>query len=338
MKIVFWGTPDYAVPSLEALINNGHEILAVVTQPDKRRGRGNKLCPSPVKMKAQELGLSIITTNSIQKDMLNKEIIKNLNAEIYVVVAFGQLLPVDILDHPPYGSWNSHGSLLPRWRGAGPIQWSILSGDKQTGVSIMLMEEGLDTGPVLLEQEINIDLHDNYSALSKKLSLLSAATIVKALIIIETAGICTRDERLKLLNLRLQEDDVTKITYARSFIKEDRRINWEQKPIKIHKQIMAFHPNAYTYYNKKILKIEVSEPLNLKDSQFKEDLALDKSKKEKPGYIIGTIDSKGLVVSCGENAILIKKAKLEGKSTLEGNRLIQQLSNRNNILTFTNFS
>jgi len=150
LRILFWGTPAYAVPTLTALVEAGHCIVGVVTQPDKRRGRGKQLMPSPVKARALELNLPVFTPERIKSDQACKDQLAALAADASVVVAFGQILPKDVLEQPPLGCWNGHGSLLPRWRGAGPIQWSILEGDAETGVGVMAMEEGLDTGPVLI--------------------------------------------------------------------------------------------------------------------------------------------------------------------------------------------
>ena len=188
MNIVFWGTPEFAIPSLNAIIESEHELVAVVTQPDKRRGRGKTITPSPVKRKALEQGVQVFTPENIKKQTEIKNQILSLNADLYFVVAFGQLLPRDVLEAPPLGSWNCHASLLPRWRGAAPIQWSLLQGDKTTGVAIMAMEEDLDTGPILTSTNIEIGLLDNYKALSKKLSLISANLLIDSLLKIELVG------------------------------------------------------------------------------------------------------------------------------------------------------
>lgn len=140
MKIVFWVTPAYAVSSLDALVEAGHELVGVVTQPDRRRGPGKALVPSPVKARAIELGLPVFTPERIRKEPDCQQQLAALGADVYVVVAFGQILPKEILQQPPLGCWNGHGSLLPRWRGAGPIQWSLIEGDAETGVGIMAME------------------------------------------------------------------------------------------------------------------------------------------------------------------------------------------------------
>ena len=157
MRIVFWGTPEYSVKSLEVLKNSDHEIVAVITQPDKKRARGNKLIPSPVKEYALTEGIKVYTPETIKGniDLISK--LKKLTCDIFIVIAYGKILPKEILDIPKYKSWNAHASLLPTWRGAAPIQWSILNGDEFTGVGIMKMEEGLDTGDVLVEKKIKID-------------------------------------------------------------------------------------------------------------------------------------------------------------------------------------
>ena len=171
MKIVFWGTPQFSIESLNRIYNSEHNILAVVTQPDRKRARGNKLEPSPIKKRAKELGIKIFTPNNIKTDIEIKNELIKLKADIYIVIAFGQILPEDILETPSYGSWNAHASLLPMWRGAAPIQRSILNGDSETGVGIMYMEKGLDTGPILVQDKISIDPNNNFEYISSKLFL-----------------------------------------------------------------------------------------------------------------------------------------------------------------------
>ena len=185
MNVLFWGTPQYAVPTLEALLAAGHTIVGVVTQPDRRRGRGKQVQPSPVKARALDIGCPIFTPSRIRLDIAVQEQLAALKADVSVVVAFGQILPKAVLDHPPLGCWNGHGSLLPRWRGAGPIQWSLLEGDAETGVGIMAMEEGLDTGPVLIEGRVPIRLRDNAQDLSIKLSQLTGELMATAMSQIE---------------------------------------------------------------------------------------------------------------------------------------------------------
>ena len=161
MRIVFWGTPQISVPTLKILINSKHEVIAVVSQPDRKRGRGSKQIPSPIKQLADSNSIEVLTPKSIKADNLSKQRLKEMKPDLFLVLAFGQILPKEILEIPTYGSWNIHASLLPRWRGAAPIQWALISGDKETGVGFMHMEETLDTGPLMLEQKIRIDSEDN---------------------------------------------------------------------------------------------------------------------------------------------------------------------------------
>ena len=331
MKIIFWGTPTFAIPSLESLFHSNHQILSVITQPDKRRSRGKGTSPSPIKQKAIQLGIPIITTNSIKGDELNKIKIKDLKADIYVVVAFGQILPKEILEYPKYGCWNSHGSLLPKWRGAAPIQRSIASGDKKTGVGIMLMEEGLDTGPILIEEHINIKINDNFITISSKLSLLSGKLLIKALDIITNKIINKKKDNYRSLELKQQNISSQEPTYAKPIERKDRLINWEKSALEIHKQIMGFYPGAYSIYKSKILKIEQSEPLieKIKKELTKETEAIlnkYKGNNPTPGLVIGIEKGLGFVISCLDYPLIIKKAKLEGKKSIEKDGLIQQLS------------
>ena len=170
MRIIFWGTPEYSVKSLEVLKKSDHDIVAVITQPDKKRSRGNKLISSPVKEYATKENIPVFTPETIKENIQFISRLKDLSCDLFIVIAYGKILPKAILDIPKYKSWNAHASLLPRWRGAAPIQWSILEGDKFTGVGIMKMEEGLDTGDVLVEKQIKIEGKDNLKTLSKSLS------------------------------------------------------------------------------------------------------------------------------------------------------------------------
>lgn len=204
MKILFWGTPAYAVPSLEALVAAGHELVGVVSQPDRRRGRGSALVPSPVKARALELGLPVFTPSRIRREPELQAQLAALGAEASVVVAFGQLLPPEVLAVPPLGCWNGHGSLLPRWRGAAPIQWCLIEGDAETGVGVMAMEQGLDTGSVLLERRLTIGLLENATQLGARLGQLTAELMVEAMPMIAAAGPGPEAERLRQLGVRPQ--------------------------------------------------------------------------------------------------------------------------------------
>ena len=330
MKVLFWGTPAYAVPSFEALVAAGHELVGVVTQPDRRRGRGGALMPSPVKARALELlpDLPVFTPHRIRREPEVQAQLAALGAEISVVVAFGQLLPPEVLQQPPYGCWNGHGSLLPRWRGAGPIQWSLMEGDSETGVGIMAMEQGLDTGPVLLERSLPIGLLENAGQLADRLSSLTAELLVEALPRIAAAGPGLEAERLQRLGVRHQGEEG--LTLARLLTKEDYRIRWDERALAIHRRVMGLHPGAYCLWGEKRLKLLETEPLvqRLADQLSPEaaDLSGRHWSAAQPGSVLEAVKGVGLVIATSGCPLLLRRAQLEGKSPSSGDALIQQLN------------
>ena len=328
MKILYWGTPEYAVPTLLSLHAAGHEIVGVVTQPDRRRGRGKQLLPSAVKVCAQSLGLHTFTPERIKIDIDCQNELANLKADVSVVVAFGQILPKSVLEQPPLGCWNGHGSLLPRWRGAGPIQWALLEGDAETGVGIMAMEEGLDTGPVLLEQRLPISLRQNSDALASQLSELTATLMLEAMHLIQQAGVGTESERLARLNVKYQGQDMS---YARMLKKEDFQINWNDSALCTHRKVMGLYPGALTGWRNKRLKVLETEPLieRLSDQISEEARSLLgrwSTGEDQPGTVLSCINNVGIVVSTSGCPILIREAQLEGKGRSRGQGLVQQLA------------
>ena len=327
MRLLFWGTPAYAVQTLSALHDAGHSIVGVVTQPDRRRGRGKQLVPSPVKQRAEEIGCPVFTPERIRHDSACQQQLADLQPDASIVVAFGQILPRDVLQQPPLGCWNGHGSLLPRWRGAGPIQWSLLEGDVETGVGIMAMEEGLDTGPVLLERKLKIGLLENADQLGERLSRLTAELMVEALPRIEMAGPGSEAERWRALDMRLQSDEHT---YARMLQKGDYQIDWSASALSIHRQVMGLYPGAQTNCKGKRLKIQSTEPLieRLIDQLSPEATALIGSwptGKYEPGRVLAAVQDLGIVVSSSGCPLLIREAQLEGKSRSRGQTLVQQM-------------
>ena len=327
MRLLFWGTPAYAVPTLSALHEAGHTIVGVVTQPDRRRGRGKQLVPSPVRNRAEELGLPVFTPSRIRRDIDCQTQLAELKPDASIVVAFGQILPMEVLQQPPLGCWNGHGSLLPRWRGAGPIQWSLMEGDTETGVGIMAMEVGLDTGPVLLERKLKIGLLDNAQQLGDRLSQLTADLMVEALPLIEAAGPGTEAERRQRLDLRYQPDEHT---YARMVTKADYRIDWSASALAIHRLVMGLYPGAQTRCQGKMLKIHSTEPLieRLKDQLTPPAAALVgrwATGGDEPGTVLAAIQDLGIVVSSSGCPLLIREAQLEGKAKSRGQALVQQL-------------
>jgi methionyl-tRNA formyltransferase len=364
MKILFWGTPAYAVPSLDALVAAGHQVVGVVSQPDRRRGRGKELVPSPVKARALALDLPVFTPERIRSDTATQQQLAALGADLFVVVAFGQILPPAVLDLPPLGCWNGHGSLLPRWRGAGPIQWSLLEGDPETGVGIMAMEEGLDTGPVLLERRLPIGLLENAHQLAEKLAQLTATLLVEAMPLIAQAGTGLQSERWGRLGLKPQSPDG--MTYARQLKKDDYRLDWAQPGLSVHRKVMGLYPGTYTLWQGKRLKLLASEPLIRRlASEVSEEArplverwglpAADgptppalgsggsqtpssspgsgsssspgssSSSGSSPGTVLAVESGLGLVVATGGCPVLIRSAQLEGKAPASGQTLIQQL-------------
>ena len=325
MKIIFWGTPKYAADNLIHLVKEGHEVIAVVTQPDRKRNRGKNLSPSPVKQAALDFGIPVYETKSIRKDKNTKNLLKKLNADIYIVVAFGQILPKEILEEPKLGCWNSHASLLPAWRGAAPIQWSILNDDRKTGVCIMAMEEGLDTGPVIEQETTDINETDNLEILTNRLSRISAKLLIKSVEAISmTIGLNT-NERLIQLKAIDQSNLNGEPSYARQINKEDYLIDWNHSAKKIIKQIKGLYPNTYTYYNGKRVKvIEASlardnSLINQNDFFYNNNLG-----KRKPGEIILIDQKNGIVIMTKDHPILIEYGQLEGKKRTDGYTLSRQ--------------
>ena len=347
MKVLFWGTPAYAVPSLDALQAAGHRLVGVVSQPDRRRGRGRELMPSPVKSRALELGIPVFTPERIRREPLLQAELASLGADISVVVAFGQLLPPQVLAQPPLGCWNGHGSLLPRWRGAAPIQWSLIEGDAETGVGIMAMETGLDTGPVLLERAIPIGLLENAEQLAGRLAALTAELLVEALPRIEAAGPGAEDERWQRLGVRPQSEKG--LTYARLLTKDDHAIDWRHAALAIHRRVMGLYPGAHTSWRGERLKLLASEPLVQRlahqlspqaaalcsrwsipgrQATRSTDPAGERAEEPAPGTVLACEPGVGLVVATGGCPLLVREAQLAGKRSASGQALLQQLAVR----------
>ena len=318
MRIIFWGTPEYSVASLNILNESDHEVIAVISQPDKKRSRGKQLVSSPVKAFANNEKIPVFTPKIIKgnNDFINE--LKSLSCDLFIVIAYGKILPKEILGIPKYGCWNAHASLLPKWRGAAPIQWSLLEGDDFSGVGIMKMEEGLDTGDVLLEDKIKIEEDDNLITLSEKLSNLSATLFMAAISKLEI----NKDQNINSF-LTKQISLGREIKYARMIKKEDYKIDWGNNPIEISRKIKGLYPRANTTFrgkNLKIIKIRIlgSSEFTDKNNNFNSDLL-------KAGTIIGVIENEGIVISTKTNPIIVIEAKLEGKNISSKMQLIQQL-------------
>lgn len=242
------GTPLFAVPPLRALATAGHEIAGVVTRIDKPAGRGQSLTSPPVKLAAQELGLAVFQPKRVREPEFI-DLLRKINPEVIVVAAFGQLLPKEILQLPPFGCINIHASLLPAYRGAAPINWAIIRGEPETGNTIMQMDEGMDTGPILIQERIPIDPRDTAGTLTEKLSLSGAKLITAALPLLASGKLQPRTQ------------DRTRATVAPLLRKVDGRIDWKLSAIDIHNRVRGLSPwpGAYSALDGKMLKILASE-------------------------------------------------------------------------------
>ncbi|MFA4834008.1 MAG: methionyl-tRNA formyltransferase [Patescibacteria group bacterium] len=287
IKIIFAGTPDFAVPGFKAMLaDKDFKILAVITQPDKPVGRKQILTPSTVKTEAQKNNIPVWQPDKIAEI---KGEIKKSNPDLAVLAAYGQIIPQEILDIPCFGWINVHGSLLPRWRGAACVQAPILASDKKTGITIMKIEKGLDTGPILKQTEIKIDPEETAETLHDKLARLGAKILpgtIKEYI----------DGKIKP-----KPQDNQKASYAPTLKKEDGKINWQKKAEEIERMVRALTPwpRTWTNWQNKIIKIVSISPTPLKINNHK----------------IGQIFlyNSQLAVQCGKNALIIKKLQLEGK-------------------------
>ena len=290
MKIVFMGTPDFAARALEALIDAGHEITAVVTQPDKPKGRSSELIPSPVKVCACRHQIPVMQPKRIKTPEAVAEL-KQYEADVYVVAAFGQILSREILDIPPYGSLNIHASLLPKYRGSSPIQRVILDGEEKTGVTIMQMDEGIDTGDMLYKKEIPILPEDDFESLHDKLMYLGGEAIVEAL------------ELLPLGKLIPEKQDDALSCHAPMIDKSMGEIHFEMSAVQIDRLIrgMTPWPSAFTYYKGKQLKVWKAVPVE--------------GTAGTPGEII-RVEKDSITVACGEGALQIYALQLEGKERM----------------------
>jgi len=244
LKIVFMGTPDFAVPSLQALHDAGHEVLSVVTQPDRPKGRGRKLAPPPVKKAALRFGYPVLQPETVRTREFH-EAMRRLAPELYVVAAFGQILPQSLLDIPTRGSINVHASLLPSLRGAAPIQWTIINGEHETGITTMMMDKGMDTGDILLRETTEVSPRETAAELHDRLKQIGARTLIRTL------------QRLQSGTLERIPQDHEKATYAPMLKKMDGQIDWSLPAEQIERLIRGLNPwpGAFTFSDGMRLKI-----------------------------------------------------------------------------------
>lgn len=318
MKIVFFGTPQFAVFSLTHLLNHpDFEVAAVVTQPDKRRGRGGKVTPSPVKAAAQESrpDIPIWQPTRIKKDPDTLAKLDALAADAFIVIAYGQILSQQILDMPRLGCINAHGSILPEYRGAAPIQWCLYKGETETGVTTMLMDAGMDTGPMLMKETIPIGLLDNAWNVADKLSQISANLLPTTL------------QKLQQQVIRPVDQDDGRATYAPLISKADVQLDWTKSAKALHDQVRGFYPSCTTEFQGSLLKVMETVPLGqaywdqlpdeMNEVRSLYDSANANSNSE-PGSIVTIIKNHGPVVQTGDGHLLLREVKPAGKRALSG--------------------
>jgi methionyl-tRNA formyltransferase len=318
MNLVFFGTPQFAVPSLERLLAQpGFRVLAVVTQPDKRRGRGNQLAPSPIKDVAIAHQIPVWQPKRVKKDTETLEQLQALNADAFVVVAYGQILSQAILDMPRLGCINGHGSILPKYRGAAPIQWSLVNGEPETGMTTMLMDAGMDTGAMLLTARTPIALLDTAHTLADRLSELSAELLVETLLKLEQGTVQPIPQ------------DPAEATYAPLIQKADYELVWAKPAIVLHNQVRGFFPNCTTRFRQEALKVIATIPLgepywdalaqaNLDLSTLKANWAAIHNQPAAAGHIVAIAKNLGAIVQTGDGLLLLHEIQLPGKRPQSG--------------------
>ena len=312
MKIVFFGTPEFAVPTLSKLLNHSEfEVLAVVTQPDKRRERGNKLTPTAVKAIATAHNLPVWQPERVKKDTETLTQLKQLGADVFVVVAYGQILSSKILNMPKLACINVHGSILPKYRGAAPIQWCLYNGESETGITTMLMDAGMDTGAMLQIATTPIGLLDSAQDLADRLAVIGGDLLVETLL------------KLERQEIQPIPQDNLAATYAPLIQKQDYALDWSKSAIQLHNQIRGFYPNCTATFRNNLLKITASAPLgSVGDRNLPPEL-LHKlpdlsNLSDKPGVVVSITKGIGAIVQTGEGLLLLREVQLAGKRPQSG--------------------
>ncbi|WP_167298796.1 methionyl-tRNA formyltransferase [Sphingomonas leidyi] len=302
MRVIFMGTPDFAVPALDALVEAGHDVVAAYSQPPRAGGRrGKALTPSPVHARAEELGIDVRTPLSFRKEPEAIAAFAALEADVAVVAAYGLILPQALLDAPRHGCLNIHGSLLPRWRGAAPIQRAILAGDDETGVGIMQMEAGLDTGPVRLEERIPIGAQDSSGTISHRLSLLGAKLMVRVL-----------DD---IARYPPQPQAAEGVTYAAKVDKSEARIDWSVGARQVDRHVRAFNPAPGAWFEHAGERIKVLTAHIQSSSENPGDIHY----RTTPGLVL---DAQ-LAIGCGDGAIRPDTVQRAGRGVMTVTELLR---------------
>lgn len=290
-RIVFFGTPSFALPTLRGLLEGPDEVVGVITQPDREKGRGRRIVISPIKELALQHGLTVLQPEKVKEEAF-QEALRGLQPDLFVVVAYGQILPKPVLNIPKYGAVNVHASLLPRYRGAAPIAWAILRGEEVTGVTTMVMDEGMDTGDILLQTEVPIGNEETCENLHDRLGSLGAQLLLKTL------------EKMKAGDLRAIPQDHSKATYAPPLKKENGHIDWRKGAAEINRQVRAFNPwpGAFTKWGDRLLKIYRGE-------------IRERTPAGKPGAVVW-VGSDFIEVEAGKDSYLIEEIQLEGRKKM----------------------
>ena len=285
------GTPDFAAATLGALLTGPDTVVAVVTQPDRPKGRGKKLAPPPVKVLAEEAGIPVLQPTKIKTQEFRDELAA-YRPDVTIVAAYGRILPLSLLTLAPHGCINVHGSLLPAYRGAAPIQWAVINGDSETGVTILQMDEGMDTGDILLTAALPIGDEDTAGTIFPKLAELGGATLLKALAL------------LKRGELTATPQDNTKATVAPMLKKEDGRIDWQKSARQIHALIRGLDPwpSAYCFLHGTRFRLFLPEVVH-------------QPTEAEPGTVIGA-DKRGLLIATGRDCLLVREVQPEGKKRM----------------------
>ena len=298
MKIIFMGTPDFSVGTLEALVEAGHEVVLAVTQPDKPKGRGGKMQFTPVKETAMKYDIPVFQPKKVREPECIEEL-RKYNADVMVVVAFGQILPKEILEMTPYGCINVHASLLPKYRGAAPIQWAVIDGEEVSGVTTMQMNEGLDTGDMIMKTEIILEKKETGGSLFDKLASAGAKLCVETL------------EALENKTASWEPQGETPTAYARMLDKEIGNIKWEKTAVQIERLIRGLNPwpSAYTDWNGKVMKIWEAD-------------VVDKNTDAQPGTIV-KVEKTGFYVQTGDGQVKVTALQIPGKKRMEADAFLR---------------
>lgn len=296
LNIIFAGTPDFAARHLDALLSSSHNVVGVFTQPDRPAGRGNKLTASPVKQLAEQHNIPVFQPKSLRPEE-NQQLVASLNADVMVVVAYGLILPAPVLDMPRLGCINVHGSLLPKWRGAAPIQRSLWAGDSETGVTIMKMDVGLDTGDMLHKLACPIEPEDTSASLYNKLAELGPA------------GMLTTLEQLSAGTTKPEVQDEAQVSYAEKLSKDEARLDWSLSAAQLERCIRAFNPWPVSYFTVedqpfKVWKASVQPPVD-----------------GEPGEIVQA-DKRGIQVATAEGVLVLEELQPAGKKAMKAQDLL----------------